>query len=293
MRVTRKNNSNDTIVSSFVKENKLMKKFLLPFLACCMVFTNCHKVPFSGRQQLQLLPSDLMLSMSQDQYASFLATHQVVRGTSDAEMVQRVGNRIAQGTENLLNQTGQSELVKEFAWEFNLVQDNGANAWCMPGGKVVFYTGILPMTKDENGLAVVMAHEIAHAVAEHGNERMSQQLAASLGYVALDIALSQKPEQTRAIFLTAYGIGATVGFILPFSRKHESEADEIGLYLMAYAGYDPRGAPKFWERMIQMSPGSVPEFLSTHPSHETRIKDLNENYMPRAIKYYNQSQTSP
>lgn len=259
-----------------------------------MFFTDCHKVPFSGRQQLQLLPSDLVLNMSMEQYASFLATHQAVTTTSDAQMLQRVGNRIARSTEALLKQSGQHELVKEFAWQFNLVKDSTANAWCMPGGKVVFYTGILHMTKDENGMAVVMAHEIAHAVAQHGNERMSQQLAASLGYVALDIALSEKPEQTRSLFLTAYGIGATVGFILPFSRKHESEADEIGLYLMAYAGYDPREAPKFWERMILMSPGgSVPEFLSTHPSHETRINDLNEKYMPRAIKYYNQSQTNP
>jgi len=230
-----------------------------------------------------------MLSMSVDQYKEFLAAHQVVRGTEDADMVQRVGNRIAESAHNLLNQMGEKELAQQFSWQFNLVNDNAANAWCMPGGKVVLYTGILPITMDETGMAVVMAHEIAHAVAQHGNERLSQALAQAVGYVALDVTLSEKPEQTRTLFLAAYGVGTTVGLMLPFSRKHESEADEIGLYLMANAGYDPREAPKLWQRMQQMSTGWVPEFLSTHPSHETRINDLNKKYMPRAIRYYNQS----
>jgi predicted Zn-dependent protease len=254
---------------------------------------NCNKVPFTGRKQLKLLPEGMLLSMGVDNYRQFLATHQVVNGTADADMVKRTGGRIAQSTEKLLTQVGQKEMADKFAWEFNLVKDPAANAWCMPGGKVVFYTGILPITLDENGMAVVMGHEIAHAVARHGNERMSQALAVTVGFAALDVALREKPEQTRNLFLAAYGLGATVGVMLPFSRKHESEADEIGLYLMAAAGYDPREAPKFWERMARLSPSQVPEFLSTHPSHETRIKDINEKYMPRALRYHRQSKTLP
>lgn len=270
-----------------------MKKILILLLASATVLINCNKVPFTGRKQLKLLPESLMLSMSVDNYKQFLSSHQIVHNTADVDMVKRAGNKIAQSTERLLRQIGQKKLADQFAWEFNLVKDAAANAWCMPGGKVVFYTGILPITKDENGLAVVMGHEIAHAVARHGNERMSQGLAATVGFVALDVALREKPEQTRNLFLAAYGLGATVGVMLPFSRKHESEADQIGLYLMAAAGYDPREAPKFWERMKALSPSSVPEFLSTHPSHDTRIKDINEKYMARALKYYSQSKTNP
>lgn len=270
-----------------------MRNVILIVLATSFTLVDCNRVPFTGRKQLKLLPSGMMLNMSVDNYRQFLNSHQVVRFGPDAELVKRVGNRIAQSTTNLLNQTGNTKLASQFAWEFNLVNDNVANAWCMPGGKVVFYTGILPITMNEEGLAVVMGHEIAHAVGRHGNERMSQGLAATFGLVALDVALQKEPDKTRNIFLSAYGVGATVGLILPFSRKHESEADEIGLYLMAAAGYDPREAPKFWERMRQMSPNSVPEFLSTHPSHDTRINNLNEKYMARALKYYNQSQTAP
>jgi len=270
-----------------------MKKAPLFVLAVCLLFVDCTRVPFTGRKQLKLLPSGMLVSMGADNYRQFLATHQVVRGTPDADMIQRVGKRISESTMRLLNQIGQKKLAQEFKWEFNLIRDNVANAWCMPGGKVVFYTGILPITQDENGVAVVMGHEIAHAVARHGNERMSQALAQVVGLVALDVALREKPEETRNLFLAAYGVGTTVGIMLPFSRKHESEGDEIGLYLMAAAGYDPREAPKFWERMKRMSSGSVPEFLSTHPSHQTRINDLNQKYMPRALKYYAQSQTRP
>jgi predicted Zn-dependent protease len=270
-----------------------MKNMLLIVLASSAVMVNCNKVPFTGRQQLKLLPNDLMLSMGSSQYRDFLNTHTVVRNTADADMLLRVGSRLSRSTESLLVQLGQAGSANQFAWEFNLVRDNAANAWCMPGGKVVFYTGILPITANESGMAVVMGHEIAHAVAQHGNERMSQALTATVGYVALDIALREKPEQTRELFLLAYGVGATVGVMLPFSRKHESEADEIGLYIMAAAGYDPREAPKFWQRMKTYSPTNVPEFLSTHPSHDTRIANLSTKYMPRALRYYNQSQTNP
>jgi predicted Zn-dependent protease len=162
------------------------------------------------------------------------------------------------------------------------------NAWCMPGGKVVVYTGILPVTKNENGLAVVMGHEIAHAIAEHGNERMSQELLRQAGGVALTVALKDNPEETRNLWLAAYGLGSEVGVMLPFSRLHESEADHLGLIFMAMAGYDPREAPDFWTRMAEAGGQKPPEFLSTHPSDETRISSLN-NWMPEALKYYNKN----
>lgn len=267
---------------------------LLPLLFVIVSFVTCQRVLFSDRQQLKLLPADLMMSMSVDQYSSFLSANEVVVGTPDAIRLKRVGNRIAQSSEKLLGEMGKKDWIANFDWQFNLVKDDAANAWCMPGGKVVFYTGILPITKDEVGMAVVMSHEIAHALAHHGNERMSQQMAQAVGYTALDIALHEKPQQTRDLFLSAYGIGTTVGLTLPYSRLQESEADEIGLYLMANAGYDPREAPEFWQRMQQMSAGGQgPEFLSTHPSHETRIRNMNQKYMARAVQYYNASQLQP
>ena len=176
--------------------------------------------------------------------------------------------------------------LKGFQWEFNTVESEEANAFCMPGGKVVFYTGILPICQDEAGVAVVMGHEVAHAIAKHGNERMSQGLVQQFGGVALSVALSDKPAQTQQLFQTAYGVGSQVGVMLPFSRLQESEADELGLIFMAMAGYDPHEAPKFWERMsAKSSGGAPPEFLSTHPSHETRIRKLNKA-IPKAMEYY-------
>ena len=174
--------------------------------------------------------------------------------------------------------------MKDFKWEFNLVEDNTVNAWCMPGGKVVFYTGILPITKDEKGIAVVMGHEIAHAIARHGNERMSQGLALQGGGIALSLALSDKPELTQNLFQQAYGLGGQLG-MLKYSRSHDSEADKMGLVFMAMAGYDPREAVEFWKRMAAQGGQKPPEFLSTHPSDDTRIKDL-EDFMPEALKYY-------
>jgi len=175
--------------------------------------------------------------------------------------------------------------VKNYKWEFNLVNDKSVNAWCMPGGKIVFYSGIMPITKTEKGIAVVMSHEIAHAIARHGNERMSQQLALQAGGVTLAVLLKDKPKEAQALFLAAYGVGATVGLSLPFSRKHESEADQMGLAFMALAGYDPHEAVSFWERMAANSSGQPPEWMSTHPSHETRIRKIKE-YMPEAMKFY-------
>ncbi len=231
-----------------------------------------------------MLPESQLMSMSLTQYKSFLNENKTIANSDDAQMVKRVGNKIAAAAESYLKRHGQGKRVKDFNWEFNLVEDNTVNAWCMPGGKVVFYTGILPITKDEAGLAVVMGHEIAHAIARHGNERMSQGLALQGGGIALGVALSDKPQLTQSIFQQAYGLGGQLG-MLKYSRMHETESDKLGLVFMALAGYDPREVPDFWKRMSANGGTKPPEFLSTHPHDETRIKDLND-FMPQALKYY-------
>jgi len=254
---------------------------VLVFLA-----VSCSTVPVTDRQQLTLLSSDQVLSLSFNQYNQFLNQNKVVADTAQSRMVHQVGSRIQRAVETFFQKRGRSEILAGYRWEFKLVEDSSANAFAMPGGKVVVFTGILAITENENGLATVMGHEIAHAVARHGNERMSQGLLTQLGGMALSAAISSKPEQTRQLFMAAYGMGAQVGVILPYSRLQESEADELGLIFMAIAGYDPRSAVEFWQRMDQkQEQASPPEFLSTHPSHETRIEDIKE-HLPTAMKYY-------
>lgn len=251
-----------------------------------LVLTACSTVPITGRRQLDLVPSDQIMAMSADQYKQFMAEHEVVTGTEQSRMVKRVGERISAAVEKYLAEHGKADLVKNYKWEFNLIKDPSANAWAMPGGKVVVYTGILDITQTEAGLATVMGHEIAHAVAQHGNERMSQALLTQLGGTALSIALSQNPSQTNELFMAAYGLGTQVGVLLPYSRLQESEADRLGLVFMAMAGYDPRKAVDFWQRMEAKSQGGAPpEFLSTHPAHQTRIERIKQ-YLPEAMKYY-------
>jgi predicted Zn-dependent protease len=199
-------------------------------------------------------------------------------------MVRRIGEKIKGSVEKYLADNHMSNRVEGFQWEFNVVKEDAVNAWCMPGGKVVVYTGILPVTQDEGSLAVVMGHEIAHAIARHGNERMSQGLALQLGGLAISVALSEKPALTQNVFLQSYGIGSQLG-ILAYSRSHEIEADKLGLVFMAMAGYDPQSAIGFWERMSEAGGQAPPELLSTHPSDETRISTLRE-FMPEAMKYY-------
>ncbi len=203
-------------------------------------------------------------------------------------MVKRVGERISTAVEQYLKGTRYEERVADYQWEFNLIRDNQVNAWCMSGGKVAFYTAILPICKDETGVAVVMGHEVAHAIAQHGNERVSQGLALQMGGIALDVALSTRRQETRNLVLLAYGVGANVGVLLPYSRKHESEADEMGLMFMAMAGYNPQDAPAFWDRMNQGGGARPPEFLSTHPDPSKRKERL-EELMPKAMEYYNQA----
>lgn len=204
-------------------------------LACIMTFGSCFKNPVTGRSSLNLVDDATINSMSNQEYASFLASNRPVTGTGDADMVKRVGNKLAAAINSYFAGKGQSGALSGYKWEFNLVNSAEANAWCMPGGKVVVYSGIMGITKTEAGLAVVMGHEIAHAIAKHGAERMSQGLVQQLGGVALSAALSSKPSETQALYNSAYGVASNVAVVLPFSRKHESEADEMGLIFMAMA----------------------------------------------------------
>lgn len=271
------------------REEKMMKTTIISLLfifAASLFFVSCQTVPVTGRSQLDIIPSQQINAMSAEEYHRFLSQHEVVKGTAEARMVENVGRKIQQSVESYLADQGKSQITAGFEWEFNLVQDDAVNAFAMPGGKVVIYTGIMKIAQNEAGLATVTGHEIAHVIANHGGERLSQQLLAQLGIQALDIALSQKPELTRQIFLSAVGLGTQIGIMLPFSRLHETEADKLGLIFMAMAGYDPHVAIDFWQRMSAQSQGaSPPEFLSTHPSHETRIETL-RNYIPEAMKYY-------
>jgi len=263
-----------------------VKIYLVQLLTFVIFAAGCSSVPITGRKQLNVIPSSTMLSMSYQQYDEFLKANKSVTGTPQAQQVKSVGQKIQKAVETYFAQKGMSGDLKGYEWEFNLVDNKEVNAWCMPGGKVVVYSGILPLTKDENGLAVVMGHEIAHAIAEHGGERMSQGLITQLGGIALSEAVKNKPQETQALWMAAFGVGAQVGVLLPYSRLHESEADRLGLIFMAMAGYDPNGAVPFWQRMADMKQGQAPpEFLSTHPSDATRIKKIKEQ-LPEALKFY-------
>ncbi len=261
-------------------------KRLIVIGSVILLMAACAKVPFTGRKQIKLLPSSQMTAMSATSYNAFLQENKLSKNKEQTAMVKRVGARLQKAVEEYFHANGMSKSIEGYKWEFNLVENPQVNAWCMPGGKVVFYTGIMPICQNEEGIAVVMGHEISHAIARHGNERMSQGLVTQLGGVALSVALQNQPKLTQNLFMQAYGVGAQYGVILPFSRSHESEADRMGMIIMALAGYNPKVAPKFWERMAASSNGQEPpEFLSTHPSHRSRIKALNAN-IPEAMKYY-------
>jgi len=249
-------------------------------------FTSCTTVPLTGRKQLNMIPESQLVAMSLTSYSDFLSQNQLSDNRLQTQMVKQVGDNIADAVQAYLDENGLGSRVAGYQWEFNLVEDDIANAWCMPGGKVVVYSGILPITQSEEGLAVVMGHEIAHAIARHGNERMSQGLLIETGGLALAAAVDEKPAETQALFMAAYGVGAQVGISLPYSRSHETEADKLGLIFMAMAGYNPQEAIDFWTRMSQMGGQKPPEFLSTHPSDQTRIQDL-QAFMPEAMKYFN------
>ncbi len=262
----------------------MWKKLSFSLFALLFVFA-CQKNTFTGRSSLNLIPTSTINQLSSDEYRTFLQQNKPMTSGPQVDLVRRVGNDLKAATEVYYKSKGMAAELKQFNWEFNVVDDKTINAFCMPGGKVVVFTGILGVTKNEDALAVVMGHEIAHALANHGNERMSQGLIAQLGLSSLEIALSQKPAATRQLLMTAAGAGTQVGVLLPFSRKHESEADEIGLYLMAMAGYNPNEAAPFWQRMASVGGGSrPPEFLSTHPDPVKRSAEL-KKMIPRAKAY--------
>ncbi|MDR1348057.1 MAG: M48 family metallopeptidase [Prevotellaceae bacterium] len=262
-----------------------MKKISLLILIAACIYA-CGSVPITGRKQLMLVSDSEVLTLSLDSYSEYMKTAKKSNSQAASAMVMKVGVQIAAAVEYYCESNGMNDLLKNFAWEFNLVEDASVNAFCMPGGKIVVYTGILPVTKDETGLAVVLGHEVAHAVAKHANERMSQQMVAQYGSVALSSLLSGASDNVRSLGQQIYGLGAQFGVMLPFGRKQELEADHLGLIFMAIAGYNPEEAVAFWQRMSQAGGASTPEFFSTHPSHETRIEDIKKE-LPEAMEIYN------
>ena len=250
-------------------------KFKFIAFAILVLVVSCAKNPFTGKSTMALVPNSQIFPSAFQQYNQFLSENKVIKGTADAKRIETIGFKIKTASERWLTAHNQADYLKDYAWEYNLVDSKEVNAWCMPGGKIVFYTGILPICKDDAGIAAVMGHEVAHALANHGQQRMSAGLLQQLGAVGTQIAIGNKDPQTQALIMQAYGVGTQVGGMLPFSRAHESEADMIGLTLMAIAGYDPINAVRVWERMSANSGGQAPpEILSTHPSNETRIKEL-------------------
>jgi len=268
-----------------MKKNSCRNILVVALFSVGVLLQSCSTVPLIGRKQVSLLPESNMVEMSLTSYSQFLKENKLSTNKEQTDVVKRVGAKMSVAVEKYLRENGFQDRVADFKWEFNLVESKEPNAWCMPGGKVVFYTGILPLTKNDAGVAVVMGHEIAHAVARHGNERMSQQMLVQFGGMALSEAVKTKPEQTQAIFQTAYGLGSQLGVMLPYSRQHEYEGDKLGLIFMAIAGYDPKEAIGFWERMAANSSGKTPEFLSTHPVEANRIEAIRQ-FLPEAMKYY-------
>lgn len=260
-------------------------KLSLMSIALVAIFIfSCNTNPITGRKGLSLIPSSQLTSNSFSAYKETLSKSKLSTNQKDVEMVKRVGQRIQKAVEKYYAEKGLSSKLTGFEWEYNLIEENTVNAWCMPGGKVAFYTGILPVCKTETGVAVVMGHEIAHAVANHSGERASNQVVAQVGLAGLSSWVSNNPSSFKQILLQAAGVSSQLG-MLKFSRSHESESDHMGLIFMAMAGYNPAEAPKFWERMQAAGGQAPPEFLSTHPSSSRRVKDLN-GWLPEAMKYY-------
>ena len=262
---------------------RILYFIILVFIADAII--SCSVVPITGRKQLSFLPESEMIAMGLASYQEFMKENPVSSDKINGTVVKEVGSSISTTVDFFFAANNMGSRLDGYKWEYSLVESDVPNAFCLPGGKVVIYSGILPYTSDKNGLAVVISHEIAHAVARHGNERMSQQLLLQLGGVALSEAVKNKPEETKSIYNTVYGIGSQVGVLLPYSREHELEADKLGLIFMALAGYDPQTAIGFWERMSTIGGNKPPEFLSTHPSDANRIRKIKE-VMPEVLQYY-------
>ncbi|MEO6175228.1 MAG: M48 family metallopeptidase [Flavobacterium circumlabens] len=258
-----------------------MKKYLIGGILTILLVA-CATNPITGKQSLNFVSNSELFPSSFQQYNQFLTENKVITGTADAKRVDVVGSRIKAAAEKYLKFLGQGQYLQDYRWEYKLVDNKEVNAWCLPGGKIVVYSGILPITQNDAGLATVMGHEVSHALANHGAQRMSAAQLQQIGGVALGAATSGKSEQTQQIFSQAYGLGTEVGVMLPFSRGNETEADKIGLTLMAIAGYNPDDAVSFWSRMSAKSGGgSTPEFMSTHPSDATRIANI-KSLIPEA-----------
>ena len=261
-----------------------MKKITGFLLSTTLLLSSCGSVPVTGRKQMLLVSDSEVLTSSLTQYSDYMKTATPSTNTNGKAMVTRVGKNIAAATEAYLKANGLTAEVQNFSWEFNLVKDEQVNAFCMPGGKIVVYEGLLNLVTSDDELAVVIGHEVAHAVAKHSNERISQQLLTQYGAQILDQALSEKSASIQQIGNTVYGLGAQYGVTLPFSRKHESEADYMGLIFMTMAGYNPNTAITFWQKMSANGTTTIPEFMSTHPSDATRISDI-KKYLPELEKY--------
>lgn len=259
-----------------MKKTLIISSLLLSILAC-------HRVPLTGRKSMSLIPENTMQSLALTQYKEFLSTIPPVKNTKDAEMLNRVGTKLSKAVKDYMASKNLSSQLNGYAWEFNLINSPEVNAWCMPGGKVVVYTGLLPITLNEAGLAAVIGHEVSHALARHGSERMTQALLAQGIALGGNVALQNSP-QTNNAFQQAFGIGGQLG-ILAFSRKHENEADKMGMIFMAMAGYDPKEAIEVWKRMAAKGGQKPPELLSTHPSDQTRINNLQASLKEAMIFY--------
>jgi len=256
------------------------------FLAVTLLLCGCAKDLQTGKSTMAFVPNKQLISSANQQYDQVLKESKVAKGTPEAEMLSRVGWKLVSAAEKWVVAQGSPNHFKDYQWAFTLIEDKSINAWAMPGGKIAFYTGILPITQNEAGIAVVMGHEIAHAILNHGQQRMSAGILQQAGMMGTSIALgaSGMSPQMQSLSMTAFGVGSNVFGTLPFSRKHEDEADLLGLKLMAIAGYNPNEAVSFWERMnAQGGSGSGPAWLSTHPSHEGRIKNL-KNSIPKAMQ---------
>ncbi|MFC5978853.1 M48 family metallopeptidase [Flavobacterium salmonis] len=258
-----------------------MKKKLFILAALFIVFS-CATNPITGKKDLNFVSNSELFPSSFQQYNTFLKENKVITGTADAQKVSAVGARIKAAAEKYLTYLGQTQYLKDYQWEYKLVENKEVNAWCLPGGKIVVYSGILPITQNESGLATVMGHEVSHALANHGAQRMSAAQLQQLGAVGVAVATGNQSAENQEMWQKYYGLGSEVGVMLPFSRSNESEADKIGLTLMAIAGYNPDDSIAFWTRMSAKSGGSgTPEFLSTHPSDATRIANL-KSLIPQA-----------
>ena len=260
-----------------------MKKAILLCLILIGIY-GCSSVPITGRNQLNLVSDQEVLSLSLQQYDDYIKTAKKSTDATSTALVTKVGSKIADAVQAYYKSQGMESQLSGYSWEFNLIDDPQVNAFCMPGGKIVVYTGILPVTQNEAGLAVVLGHEVAHAVAKHANERMSQQMVAQYGAAGLGAVLGKASSSVQSVGQQVFGLGAQYGVLLPFSRKQESEADHLGLIFMAIAGYSPDVAVPFWQRMSQQG-SSVPEFMSDHPADATRIAQIQKD-LPEAMQYY-------